>query len=115
MQTVREHIPRQAGYYDFTQSVRDDIEATFLNEREFGAYHNLDGVSVKCVVQKSRFGQLGEDGIYRRDHVMYVDTRDIRLPKPGMSVRLDGQKYLVTDAENLQGEMWKVTLRGVTP
>lgn len=111
MQTVREHIPRQRGYYDFTQSVRDDIEATFLNTCEFGAYHNLDGVKVKCAVQKSRFGRLTVDGIYQRDSVLYIDARSIRKPEPGIIVRLDGEKYLVVDADSLQGEMWKITLR----
>ena len=96
--------------YDFTLSVHEDIPQIFFNMHEFGAIHDIDGHKVPCIFTGVKRSTVSADGVMRCDSVLFVLNEDVNKVVIGMKVVLNGRAYIVSNANLIQGELWRIEL-----
>lgn len=89
---------------------KDFIEldnATFFNENEFAETHNLDGRSVKVLVDNDRLqhrSKVEYEGVIVGDILYYVDSNDMpKIPKVDDMQRFDNAYCTVFDVRKDKG------------
>ena len=96
----------------------DDYNAWF-NAAEFAAYHDIDGVKVLSLFVSDVKGRildvrLGDaqnpEGILKSRGILFIRAQEIEGVKPGQSIHLDGQLYVIAEARLLQNQVWKIYL-----
>lgn len=93
----------------FKSAVARDVRAAFINTKEFGDVHTIDGRAVPCVVDGDLLKELpggvrGQvDGVFLEEFVVFVATSDLDPPPvKDQRVRFDGSFYFVKDVwENM--------------
>lgn len=82
----------------FKAAVQKDIRAVFLNLKEYGEWHTLNGVKVQCLIDKSLTQELGNSrivGVFVNIMTIYVDSSDMPTPVEGEILSVDGSLHLV--------------------
>ena len=101
---------RSINHYDFSMSVHEDVD-TFLNVHEFAAIHDIDGQKVPCVTLSRKVSDNEKaEGVMTRGLVLYVSDKYVARAESGLNVRIDGRLYVIDNAVNIQGELWRIEL-----
>ena len=85
----------------FKVAVQNDIKAVFLNLKEYGEWHTLNGAKIQCVIDKNVTQDLegrGTEsiiGVFTNLLTIYVDSSDIPTPVEGEILSVDGSLHLV--------------------
>lgn len=86
----------------FKDAVAKDIKSVFINIDEFAYEHDLNGKTVRCVVDKDVIdgakGTVANPlyGVFLNAITIYVDAKDIdRKPVEGELLSLDKKRYVV--------------------
>lgn len=93
----------------FKQAVAADVTNTFLNLAEFADWHDIDGVSMKCLVDTdvtqaySGASQNPIEGVFHNTVRIYVRSMDMERPVEGELLRLDGSLHLVEAVSDEMG------------
>lgn len=93
----------------FKKLVQQD-KNIFLNLKEFGEPHQIDGIEMTVLIDKlelierEKKERTYEDGIYQENILIYVFQEEFgELPCVDDIVTVDRKKYLVKDAVNEDG------------
>lgn len=90
-------------------------QAVFFNLDEFAETHTIEGRGVSLVVDNDRLSQRTQkeyEGIYVGDLLFFVSAADYGTrPRPGETVRFDGEPYEVFDAREDNG-VYEIILKG---
>lgn len=90
----------------FKDLVQNDIEDVFLNLDEFAETHNINGDTVRCILDKVINEAHGEDafvGVFVNQLTLYVKTGDILTPEEGDLLRVDGSNHIVKSVNEEMG------------
>lgn len=90
----------------FKDIVQSDIEEVFLNSEEFAENHNINGDTVRCILDKVINEAHGEDalvGVFVNQLTLYVKTGDILTPEEGDLIRVDGSNHIVKSVNEEMG------------
>ncbi len=102
----------------FKQQAFQDINNVFLNMKEFGETHKVNGKPVQMVIDANEVEERGKkqfehskiDGIFKESLVVYVSRSEFgNQPARGSSFNLDGKNYRVTDSRD-EGGMYSIIL-----
>lgn len=99
----------------FKEQLAADVKGTFLNPKEFGEVHTVDGREMAVVIEdhelQGRQGQeLYADGIYAKRKLLYVAAADFGpLPTHRSFFTVDAESYTVIDA-TAEGDMYAITV-----
>lgn len=112
---MQEGEDRMSSFKDIIESDCSDV---FLNTQEFSDVHTINGAELKCQVddyeqisREKRYQynrSLHGDGIFLREVMIYVLSSEFckhfnGLPRVGAKLILDGDMYLVSDAQDEYG------------
>ena len=90
---------------NFKEARESDIDAVF-DLTELAEEHSIDGRTVTAVITSHLDTQPGlpdPDGQQARERTVHVRATDLPKPRPGRVLKLDGESYLVDDAEVMGG------------
>lgn len=103
----------------FKETIQSDIKETFLDFKEFGEYHDLNGHAVLVIVDENELNDRekkmkGVDGeLHSKQLLFYVAAADFGgLPSPGRILDFDGKQYIITDAVNEDG-IYSINLEAI--
>lgn len=101
---------------DFKEMLKEDARNVFMNPKEFGSLHMVDGREMVIQVDDSevteRYKKQLErtDAIYKRQFLFYVLKEDFGpLPAVGRAIRIDGNEYRITDVSS-EGDIYSITV-----
>lgn len=98
----------------FKDYLASDLDIYF-NPDEFGEMHDIDGRQLLVIFDNDRLSQRTQkeyEGIYVGDLLFFVSAADYGTrPKPGETVRFDGEPYEVFDAKEDNG-VYEIILKG---
>ena len=86
----------------FKAQIAADISLVFLNDLEFADGHELNGKTLKVIIDdnelverdKAQLMSTSIDGIHKTRRLIYVSESDFgSRPAPGMIVTLDGKPF----------------------
>ena len=103
---------------EFKDILFQDISNVFLNFKEFGEEHLIDGKKMTVIIdgnevvdrskKQSEKGRI--DGVFEKQIIMYVSVTEFgSMPAIGRSLRLDNSVYRVMDVINEAG-IYSITL-----
>ena len=92
---------------NFKDILENDIQNTFLNPKEFGETHNLNGVDVICVTDEDSFqekeisGKLTiESGFYKEGITVFIDKKYLKYkPEGNMRIDFDNKEWIVANCK----------------
>lgn len=94
----------------FKDMIRQDIKSVFLNFKEFGEMHDINGQEVLVIIDENELTEREkrirsrEEGLHKRQFLFYIAAEDFgRLPAPGRVLMFDGKQYEITDANDEDG------------
>ena len=93
----------------FKRCVGYDVTNVFLNLDEFADWHDIDGVKLRCIVDKDMtetYSNASADpieGVFHNTVTLYVRSMDIERPVEGELLRLDGSLHLVESVSDEMG------------
>lgn len=103
------------------ETMAKDIKNVFLNHKEFGEPHMVDGRKMCAIIddnELSRRENLQREmaaGLHTKKRLMYVAAKDYGpMPLVDRVMELDGEFYTVTDVANECG-MYSVSLEERQP
>lgn len=103
------------------EMVQRDIKEIFLNPREFGEKHIVDGEEMDILidenelVQRERKYKTMAEGLHARQLLFFVAAEDYgALPLVDRQMELDGEYYKVVDAVD-EGGIYSISLEGNRP
>lgn len=82
----------------------------WLNLKEFARPHVIEGHEIICVFTSDKRAKI--ENLAGAQMVLFVRHEEVHGITPGQSVEIDGKIYLVKDAQDLQGVIWRVNLSG---
>lgn len=95
--------------------VNEDL-GVWLNGFEFARPHNIDGKKILSVLTSNKRAKIliGPDGQKLNDSemILFVKKSDVKKVMSNQSVKIDGKIYLIKDAQDIQGVIWKIFLEG---
>lgn len=97
----------------FKDMITEDVERTFLNQKEFAATHVVDGKKVLLVIDNDELKrrQGGQEyAIEESSTLFYCKSKDLPKRKPGQTLKVDGRVCLIDDWKEDMG-MTTVVLR----
>lgn len=95
----------------FKDAVAADVKNVFINIDEFAEEHDINGLIVKCVIDKNitagnSFDTSGNplEGVFTNTLTIYVASRDVPVfPVEGELLRVDGSLHIVRKVSNEMG------------
>lgn len=101
----------------FREMVQKDIKNVFLNPKEFGETHVIDGKEMTIIIDDNELLERKKgktiaiaEGLHTRQLLIYVSIEDFgEEPLIGRLLELDGNDYTVLDVTNEMG-MYTITL-----
>lgn len=98
--------------------IQNDIKKVFLNQKELGEKHIVDGKKV-CIlidenelVEREKKYKTMAEGLHERQILFFVAASDYGpLPLIGRQMELDGEYYRVIDAVD-EGGIYSISLKG---
>ena len=95
---------------------RRDTEQVFLNPKEFGEEHIVNGKPMTIMIDDNELTEREKrmkshmDGIYKKQTLVYVRALDFGpLPGIGKPIKIDGTTFIVADSLN-EGGMYSLHL-----
>lgn len=90
----------------FKDAVKADVKSVFLNLDEFADMHDINGSSIRCVVDVDEVGEAASQfvGVFNNTVTVYVAAGDMTPPVEGEIFRLDGSLHEVRRV-NVEGDM----------
>lgn len=82
----------------FKAAIQKDIKAVFLNLKEYGEWHTINGLKVQCLIDKNLtqdFANAQILGVFVNILTIYVDSSDMPTPVEGEILSVDGSLHLV--------------------
>ncbi len=102
--------------FNFKEILQRDCERVFLNPKEFGSLHKIDGrdmviqIDDSEVTEREKKWQSETDGIYERQFLFYVLQKKFGpLPVIGRMIKIDGSEYRILDAKS-EGGIYSITV-----
>lgn len=102
--------------FNFKEILQRDCERVFLNPKEFGSLHKIDGkdmiiqIDDSEVTEREKKRQSETEGIYERQFLFYVLQKDFGLfPAVGRVIKIDSSEYRILDAKS-EGGMYSITV-----
>lgn len=100
----------------FKDLLKQDVSAVFLNPKEFGEKHTVNGKEMVIIIdnneqieREKRVGQ-SDGAVYANQKLFYAAASDFgALPKQGSKILLDGEVYLV-DGAIAEGDIYSITI-----
>lgn len=96
--------------------IQRDIKSIFLNPREFGEIHKVDGkemyilIDEKELVEREKKYKTMAEGLHTKQLLFFVSAEDYGpLPLVDRQMELDGEYYTVVDAAD-EGGVYSITL-----
>nr|DAU15677.1 MAG TPA: Gifsy-2 prophage ATP-binding sugar transporter-like barrel, 4 helix bundle.7A [Caudoviricetes sp.] len=100
----------------FKEMVKKDCKDVFLNPKEFGGLHTVDGRPMVIQIDESEITERSKkqleraEGVYKRQLLFYVAQEDFGpLPAIGRQIKIDNGSYRVVDA-NSEGGIYSITV-----
>lgn len=100
----------------FKEQLEKDVRTTFLNPKEFGEVHTVNGKEMVIIldnneqIEREKRANQRTDGIYKNQKLIYVAAPDFGpLPKQGVRLVLDKKNYTVMDAID-EGGIYSITM-----
>lgn len=94
----------------FKKILRQDVKTVFLNPKEFGEEHMVNGKKMLVIfddnelTEREKRIQSHMDGIHKKQTLVYISALDFGpLPGVGKPVEIDGVRFIVTDSINESG------------
>ena len=87
----------------FKDAVKADVKSVFLNLDEFADMHDINGASIRCVVDVDEAASQFV-GVFNNTVTVYVAAGDMTPPVEGEIFRLDGSLHEVRRV-NVEGDM----------
>ena len=92
---------------NFKDVLENDIQNTFLNPRDFGETHNLNGTNIVCVTDEDIFqekiisGKLNiESGIYKEGIIVFIDKKYLKYkPEGNIRIDFDNKEWLIANCK----------------
>ncbi|MCH5185889.1 MAG: hypothetical protein J1F64_07170 [Oscillospiraceae bacterium] len=101
----------------FREAMEDDVKNAFLDIDTFGEIHTVNGEEMVICIQDGvftepdgRFSENRKMGIFSNSLTMYVSADNLRKPKAGAVLDIDGKFYEVIAAIN-EGGIRRIVLR----
>lgn len=95
---------------NFKEAIEDDVENVYLDTDTFAEIHKVNGEDMAVFIAEGEFGQLGAKygeekrlGVYENSFTMYVSAKNLKKPKPGTHIDIDGKIYRVITAVDESG------------
>lgn len=88
---------------------------TFIAPFDFARVHSINGHDVLCVLtkdRKARFISIDGENIPGQNFLLFAKKSDIQNVKSGQSVNIDGKFFLITGAQDIQNNIWRIELSG---
>lgn len=115
---ILEIYSREKSFIDF-ESLDLATGKVFFNNSEFARYHDIDGKKILGIltsdIRNKKLVNASTDvknakSYTQSSSVLFVRVCDIRgVIKAGISLRLDGELYLVSEAIR-EGQVWRILL-----
>ncbi len=100
---------------ELKELVMEDIEGSFLNPKEFGEVHMVNGLEMLIImdgnemIEREKRTSNHVEGTFRKQILFFVAAKDFgALPAIGREISVDGKKYRVTDAV-FEGGMYSIS------
>lgn len=94
----------------FKDIIKQDIKNVFMNDKEFGELHTIDGKEMNVIIdsnemlEREKRYKTHDDGLYTKQILIYVSKEEFgQLPAIGRLLKLDKKAYIITDAINEAG------------
>lgn len=85
--------------FDFKAMVANDLRTTFLNLKEFGEEHRVEGKTIVAVLDEDSLKQRQggqEFGIAESSLTLYAAVEDLPQKRPaGEGLNVDGREYII--------------------
>lgn len=108
---MRKDLYTSSRFKDFFLQDAD----TFFSPFDFARVHSINGHDVLCLFtsdKKTRFLSVDGENIPGKNFVLFVKKSDILNAKSGQSVNIDGQFFLISNAQDIQNNIWRIELTG---
>ena len=82
----------------FKDAIEQDVKKVFINPNEFAEVHEINGVSLFCVVDKDVVAEAQQrfEGIFTNTVTIYISERDLEVkPVEGELMSVDEEQYIV--------------------
>lgn len=119
MKAIHDIYARDETFLDFLAHDLDDGAAWF-NDSEFARFHDIDGRKILSIFTSDTRGKTvnvridedsGPELIHKSVGVLFCRAQNISGNwNVGVSLRLDGRQYTVSEARLLQDQVWRITL-----
>lgn len=90
----------------FKDLVAADVNSVFLNLDEFAEEHDINGVRVRCLIDKN----INSDpsialalGVYSNTFTVYVPATEMKPPKVESFLKIDGSRHAVQSVSVEEG------------
>lgn len=100
----------------FKELMQKDVKNTFLNPKEFGKEHIVNGKKMLVVIDDNELIERKKtisqhmDGIYANQKLLYVATSDFKTrPARDSVLWLDGESYRVVNTVS-EGSIYSITI-----
>lgn len=93
----------------FKDAVATDVDAVFLNADEFADFHDIDGETVRCMIDKNIINETSDtqayplEGVFVNTLTIYVRTGDILTPVEGQILSVDDSMHIVRSVSEEMG------------
>ena len=95
----------------FKDAVAADVKNVFINVDEFAEEHDINGLIVKCIIDKNITAENPYDttsnrleGVFANTLTIYVASIDVPIfPVEGELLRVDGSLHIVRKVSNEMG------------
>lgn len=102
----------------FKDLIKEEVRTVFINEKEFGEIHTLDGQEVTIIIdnneltERTKYRSKDEytTGIYADEILFFISQKQMEdKPRIGRIIKLDGKEYIVTNVED-ESNMYAITI-----
>lgn len=98
----------------FKDILRQDVKDVFLNPKEFGEKHKVNGKEMTLIIDNNEMLEREErqkmDGLNKQQMLFYVAAMEFgRLPATGQVVNIDGHEYKIIDVIK-EGPMYSISV-----
>lgn len=94
---------------NFKKFLCDDLDA-FINFDEFANEYDIDGKSIRCIVdedinkERNISSQTRHfEGVYNNQCSVFIKSKDIEKPSIAQTMHIDGFMYLVSNVSESDG------------
>ena len=112
---LSEHYKKKRTFIDFFANDLTDGKVWF-NISEFGRYHDINGYKLLSILATNTdskaltTSEQNPQGINEAEGVLFCRAQEIKGVKEGQVIRVDYKEYVISKANLLQGQVWRIEL-----